>query len=109
MSLNRIKFGLQPEVIEKINTVFEKYSFIDQVIIYGSRAKGSFKPGSDIDLTLQCGQSVDLSFLFKIENDLDNLLLPYKIDLSFYNLLDNKNLLDHIERIGVEFYRRTKS
>lgn len=103
MSEQKEKFGLSVDVINKIQSVFKKYSAIDKVILYGSRAKGNFKSASDIDLTLMTDNK-DLSFLFKIENDIDDLLLPYKVDLSIYSLLDNENLKDHIQRVGVEFY-----
>ena len=85
------RFGLSEVEINKINSVFEKYEQIKKVILYGSRAIGNFKPSSDIDLTLVT-DTTDLSFLFKIENQIDDLLLPYKVDLSIYALLDNENL-----------------
>lgn len=99
------KFGLDTGVIQKINAVFQKYAEVEGVIVYGSRAKGNYKPGSDIDLTI-LSKSKDLSLLFKIENEIDDLLLPYKVDLSFFSLIDNQNLIDHISRVGIEFYRR---
>ncbi|MBC7465925.1 MAG: nucleotidyltransferase domain-containing protein [Bdellovibrio sp.] len=101
--MTELKFGLDESTITKINSVFRKYATIEKVLVYGSRAKGNFKPTSDIDLTL-FSSSLDLSGLFKIENELDDLLLPYKIDLSLYAQLDNENLKDHIQRIGLIFY-----
>ena len=47
-----IQFGLKQEDIDKINHVFASYEGTDKVVIYGSRAKGNFKVGSDIDLTI---------------------------------------------------------
>ncbi len=99
------QFGLAEEDINKINSIFFKHSEITKVIIYGSRAKGDFKASSDIDLSLVT-EKKDVSFLFKIENELDDLLLPYKIDLSIYSLIDNDNLKDHINRIGQVFFKR---
>ncbi len=99
------QFGLAEEDINKINSVFSKYPDITKVIIYGSRAKGDFKASSDIDLSLVTERK-DVSFLFKIENEIDDLLLPYKVDLSIYSLLDNDNLKDHINRIGQVFFKR---
>ncbi|GBD87435.1 nucleotidyltransferase domain protein [bacterium BMS3Abin03] len=100
-------FGLKKNIIEKINTVFAKYPQIEKVILYGSRAKGSFQNGSDIDLTI-IGERIDLLLLHKIEDELDDLLLPYTIDLSIFNRIKNKNLLEHIKRVGVEFYENEK-
>ncbi len=96
-------FALSEEVIRNIQNVFKKYLPIEEVIIYGSRAKGNFQKGSDIDLVLK-GNDLKLEDLLKIENELDDLLLPYKIDLSLYIHLKDKDLLDHIDRVGKIFY-----
>ena len=85
-----------------INSVFKKYPQIEKVILYGSRAKGNFRANSDIDLTL-VAPALSLTDLLRIENELDDLLLPYKIDLSLQHQLDNQELIDHINRVGVEF------
>lgn len=95
-------FGLTQETIEKIKSVLKKYPAIKKCLIYGSRAKGNFKPGSDIDLTLEA-PAMNLSELLKLESEIDDLLLPYKVDLSLKHQIDNKDLLAHIERVGQEF------
>ncbi|MBN8538164.1 MAG: nucleotidyltransferase domain-containing protein [Deltaproteobacteria bacterium] len=78
---------------------------MDEVVLYGSRAKGNFKPGSDIDLTIK-SQQMSLSELFKIENQIDDLFLPYKIDVSLFQQIDNPNLVNHINRVGIIFYKK---
>jgi predicted nucleotidyltransferase len=88
-------FGLKKETIEAIREVLAKYPEVEKAILYGSRAKGNYRPGSDIDLTL-IGEKLNLSTLQKIENELDDLLLPYKIDLSTYKQIQNKELLEHM-------------
>lgn len=98
-------FGLKTSVIEQINRVFSDHPKIEQVLIYGSRAKGNYLPGSDIDLVIQ-GNPLTLSQLMRIENELDDLLLPYKIDLSQLCNIDNDDLVDHINRVGKVFYLR---
>ncbi len=99
------KCGLNFETQKKIIQVFQKHKEINKVIVYGSRAKGNYKPGSDIDLTISAPQ-LSLSKLFQIENEIDDLLLPYKIDLSLYSLIENTNLIEHIERVGLVFYEK---
>jgi len=96
-------FGLEKKTIEKINSVFSKYNQIESVKLYGSRAEGTFKPQSDIDLTLM-GENLDTTFLFKIENELDDLLLPYSIDVSILAQIENQELVEHIKRVGLDFY-----
>ena len=98
-------FGLPLGTQAKMQAVFARYPQVDEVKLYGSRAKGNFKRGSDIDLTI-ISQAMNSSILTALENDLDDLLLPYKIDLSLLAEIDNPDLLADIERTGVEFYRR---
>ena len=102
-----MRFGLEDSVIEKINSIFCQYENIEKVILYGSRAKGNYKRGSDIDLTI-VSESDQLSFsdLAKAENQLDDLMLPYKIDISLMEQISNPDLIDHIDRVGILFYRK---
>jgi len=105
--LELLVFGLKPSVVHDMNSVFSMFTEVKQVVLYGSRAKGNFRRGSDIDLCL-IGDGLNLPLLLKIENQLDDLLLPYKIDLSIRDRIDNPELLAHIERVGVSFYHRKK-
>lgn len=98
-------FGLSQEIRERINAVFKEYVDIDEVILYGSRAKGNFRPGSDIDLTLK-GTDLNLEYLNKVGLALDDLLLPYIFDLSIFCRISNPQLCEHIERVGRSFYVR---
>lgn len=82
-------YGLKPETINAIREVLANYPEVEKAILYGSRAKGNFHAGSDIDLTLM-GDGLDITTLQKIENDLDDLFLPYKIDLSLYRQIVRK-------------------
>ncbi|TAK61667.1 MAG: nucleotidyltransferase domain-containing protein [Bacteroidetes bacterium] len=100
-----MKFGLPEKIIEQINFVFAAFPQVEEAVLYGSRAKGNFKPGSDVDLTLK-GSSLNLQVINAISNQLYELPIPYKIDLSIYTQIDNKDLLEHIKRVGVVFYRR---
>ena len=98
-------YGLSEKAIGVIRDVFAKHPQIEQAILYGSRAKGNYRNGSDIDLVL-VGPGLDLSQLFKIELELDDLMLPYKIDLSAYHKIENQELIGHIDRVGVMFFER---
>lgn len=102
-----MKFGLKENTIEQIKSVFSKYSQVEIVILYGSRAKGNFKTGSDIDFTLK-GKNLNNFLLYKIERDLDELYLPYSFGLSIFEHIDNFNLKVHIERTGKVFYKKKK-
>ena len=101
-----MKYGLKETTIKAIQGIFTKYPQVEKVILYGSRAKGNYRNGSDIDLTL-IGAALDLSLLFKIESALEDLLLPYKMDMSILHQIENQDLLDHINRVGVAFYEKS--
>jgi len=78
---------------------------VTKAVIYGSRAKGNYKNGSDIDLTLY-GNELTHKISLAILVELDDLLLPYTIDLSIYAMLDHADLREHIEQVGMVFYER---
>jgi len=95
-------YGLKDKVIQEISGVFSQYPQIEKAILYGSRAKGNYRNGSDIDLTLQ-GEGLALTMLFRIETELDDLLLPYKIDLSNFHQIGNSDLVNHKRESRVGF------
>jgi len=100
-----MKFGLDDSVIMRIQNILRKYPQIEKAVLYGSRAKGNYKNGSDIDLTL-CGNGLDLNLMNKISLELDDLLMPYMLDLSIYENISNEILIEHIKRVGKIFYSK---
>jgi len=98
-----MNFGLDTKTIHKIREVFSKHKQIEKAILYGSRAKGNYKKGSDIDLVLK-GEELNLTIINKISMELDDLLLPYSFDISILNQISNPELLAHIKGVGVVFY-----
>lgn len=98
--------GLSETDIQSVREALRHFPKVSEAILYGSRAKGSYRPGSDIDLTLM-GDELSYQELLDIELALDDLLLPYKIDLSLHRQLDNPQLIDHIARVGKLFYKAT--
>ncbi|WP_269225447.1 nucleotidyltransferase family protein [Flavobacterium eburneipallidum] len=97
-------FGLYPKSFEEILSIIEDCSSIDEVIIYGSRAKGNFKEGSDIDVTLK--GNISKEDLNKLWHKLDDSFIPYKFDISVYKDLKSESLIEHIQRVGKTFYKR---
>ncbi len=102
-----MKYGITKEIIENICSVFARFPEIEKAILYGSRAKGNYKTGSDIDLTLY-GTALTSDLRASIAEALDDLLLPYTIDLSLFDELEHAKLREHIERVGKVFYERAK-
>ena len=99
-------YGLPAEVVRKITAVFAQYPQVERATLYGSRAKGNYKTGSDIDLTLHGDSSLTLKVVYRILDDLDDLLLPYTIDLSIFHQVADPDVVEHVQRVGVPFYER---
>jgi uncharacterized protein len=99
------RFGLPEQAIRAIQQVLAAHPEVEQAIVYGSRALGRQRPASDIDLTL-IGPAISFGTLAQIEAELDDLLLPWMLDLSRLADLSHPPLLAHIERVGRVLYRR---
>lgn len=100
-----MNYGLPADTILSMQRVFARYPAIEEVVIYGSRAKGNYRPGSDIDLTLK-GPELDATLLSKLLTELDELNTPYLMDVSIYHQLQAQGLIEHIQNVGQVFYRR---
>ena len=103
-----MKYGLPQSTVQKIRAVLSHYPQVDKAILYGSRAKGNYKDGSDIDLTLR-GADLSLNVIYKILDELDELLLPYTIDLSIFSDISDPDVIEHIQRVGVTFYDKSEA
>ncbi|MEE2023240.1 type I restriction endonuclease subunit R, EcoR124 family [Alkalimonas mucilaginosa] len=98
------KSGLSPRTIDAIKTVLAQFPAVRSAVLYGSRAKGTYRPGSDIDLTLHTTANTPENLLLQVISALDELDSPYSFDLSLYQHLDNAALKEHIQRVGIELY-----
>ncbi len=98
-------YGLSEETIRRICDVLSQHPSVEKAVLYGSRAKGTFRPGSDIDLSLY-GATITVNDLGDIDSELDDLLLPYTFDLLIFDTLSHVNLREHIERVGKILYER---
>ncbi len=100
-----LHIGLKPRTLNLLYSIFKSYDSIDSVVLYGSRTKGTYNEGSDIDITL-IGENLNDSEVGRIEDDLENLLLPYTFDISLWSQIDNPELCSHIERVGIILYKK---
>lgn len=98
--------GLNCATLAKIITVLAKCPALEKAVLYGSRAKGNYRAGSDIDLSL-FGETLNYAHLGWIESQLDELMLPYSFDLSLFSQIDNPDLTEHIQRAGLVFYEKS--
>ena len=103
------QFGISEKSFELLQEAFTNYPEIEEVIIFGSRAKGNYKKGSDIDLAIkgaQCSESLALTLRAYVNEELP---VPYMVDFLDYNSLDHQDLKEHIDRVGVQFYQKLSS
>jgi predicted nucleotidyltransferase len=104
--MNNVDDGLTDRVRNEICSVIRSIPVIEEVILYGSRAKGNYRKGSDIDITL-IGASLSLNnAVYPLMDALDELYLPYSFDISIFEHIENKALIDHILRVGKKIYKK---
>jgi predicted nucleotidyltransferase len=91
--------------LEKIQDVLVQYPQVEEAVLFGSWAKGSARPGSDIDIALK-GSGINLQVLNSISRNVDDLLIPNAVDLCIYDRIDDPDFLEHINRVGKVLYLR---
>jgi len=96
-------FGLESNDTQTILSIFAAHPVIESAVLYGSRATGRFKPGSDIDLMLTGKKLADRTIL-DVCAELRDSNLPYRVDVVAENEIKDENLKREIERTGKSFY-----
>ena len=96
-------FGLPAQALARICTELAQTTHLERALIFGSRAKGNYRHGSDIDIAL-VGPALTDAEQLDLEDRLDELLLPYSIDLCRVEVIDNPALQEHIQRVGIQIY-----
>lgn len=97
--------GLNEKECAVLQTLFATNEHIAEVILYGSRAKGNYKPFSDVDIVL-VGNDLSRTDINRLYAAIDGSSLPYKFDISLLASLKNEELIAHIERMGITIYKR---
>lgn len=104
MTVNR-KYGLLLKDIDSLVSIINSNHKVDKIILFGSRAKGNFTAGSDIDIAIK-GRLLQLNDLLDFKIKTDNLSLPYKIDLIIFDNINEPDLINHINRVGINLFER---
>lgn len=94
--------GLSEQVLNLIRSVLVRHQQITGALVFGSRAKGTYKPNSDIDLALEGVD--DFMQTARIAGELDDLPLPYTFDVQAVASIKHPGLREHIARVGVRIY-----
>ncbi|NBC27756.1 MAG: nucleotidyltransferase domain-containing protein [Bacteroidetes bacterium] len=99
----RNRYGLTDRDMKTIRSILRSYPEIHSVHLFGSRAKGNHRLGSDVDLAIM-NNGVSDKIIAKLRDQFKESTLPYRIDLVDFNQLENKEFIEHIEQFGVPFY-----
>jgi len=102
-----MRFGLNEDTLNTISEIFEANSKVDKAIVFGSRAKGNYRPDSDIDIAVK-GFDLTLDDILKMQVAFEEKRIKYKIDVVDYHTIKEKALTEHIDRVGIEMYSRWK-
>ena len=102
-------FGLKKNIIDIIINELSKFKEIKKALIFGSRAKGEYKKGSDIDITI-IGEDINYDIVIKLKTILNQeLSIPYYVDIVHYNEISNPDLTEHIDRVGKNLFPKTQT
>ena len=100
-----MQFGLNDTELQALRTTLASIPEVEEAIIYGSRARGTSRVASDIDITLK-GSALTYLQLALLDARIDDLYLPYFVDLSLFSMLKNPDLLESIDREGKVLYKK---
>ncbi len=97
--------GLPPATVSRIVATLERFPAVERAVLFGSRAKGTHKPGSDIDLALY-GDALDWREVGRLADALDDLLLPHRFSLIRHDPALDPEVAAHIARVGIPLFVR---
>lgn len=102
-------FGLKEKDILEITVILSKEPNVEKALIFGSRAKGAYKPGSDVDIALM-GSSLTFNDISRISFQLnEETNMPWKFDVLNFHTIQEPALVEHIKRVGMVFYEKKKN
>jgi predicted nucleotidyltransferase len=98
-------YGLKEIDLKTIYAFLGLHPEIEKAVLFGSRALGTYKPASDIDIALY-GQGVDHLLAIALKSNIENgSAIPYFVDFVAYPAIKNEALKEHIDRYGIELWR----
>ena len=97
-------YGISEKSFGLIREAFQRYPEVEEVLIFGSRAKGTARPGSDIDLAIsgkKCSERTALDIAGYLNEEVP---FPYFVDVVYYDGLKHPDLKAHIDRVGMPLF-----
>ncbi|MBT4761809.1 MAG: nucleotidyltransferase domain-containing protein [Bdellovibrionaceae bacterium] len=105
--MNAKQLGLRDEDLSCIIKTLSKDPSVESIIVFGSRAMGNFKPGSDIDISIKSSSANISKVITRAKDILENeSTIPFFFDIVHYESIDNKDLIKHIDQHGLEIYKK---
>ena len=101
----RNQYGLSERDMKTIRSVFQSFPEVKTVHVFGSRAKGNYRLGSDIDLAIM-NKGVNSTVLSRLIWKFEESNLPYNVDLVDFTKLTKQEFIDHIKRVGIPFFNQ---
>jgi len=108
MKVQTKKFGIEEEILDKIVEIFKKYKQVKKACIFGSRARGDYKRGSDVDICIWLEDDVE-NPIYKIEDELEEVDTILLFDIVVFSSITKESLKDSIIKEGVVIYEREDS
>jgi len=105
--VNNQKYGIEVSDIEGILSIFKGNVRISRIILFGSRAKGIFTERSDVDIAIS-GDNLGLKDVIGASLEIDQLYLPYKVDIIIFDRIKEDALIGHINRVGIVLFEKKK-
>ena len=102
----RMDFGITENAQDILMDIFKRYPEVSEVLVYGSRAKENYGERSDLDLVVV--DPIDRFVLGKLIMDINESDFPYTVDIQIFGSIQNKNLINHISRVGRVFYNKER-
>lgn len=101
-----MSFGLLKSDLDYIVSTIKRFEEIDKAVIFGSRAKGNYRSGSDIDIAI-IGEQIIFDTISRLHSMLeDQGPLPYLFDIVDYTHLNHQELINHIDRVGKVIFEK---
>lgn len=104
---DNIEIGISDIDLENIVDLLKKNHKVKEAVLFGSRAKGNYSDGSDIDISIK-GEDLTINDVLDFQVEYDQLLLPYTLDLIIHDRITENALLEHIHRVGIELFKNEK-
>ncbi|MET3127143.1 putative nucleotidyltransferase [Arcicella rosea] len=102
-----MQYGLTNKQLNEILDIITANPAVEEAILFGSRAKGNYRKGSDVDIALK-GENLTLTDVLHIDNQLDDTYLPYTFDIILYRHINDPDVIEHINRVGIDILKKAE-